>query len=164
MQRDRNCRKLSSFFNTWSERKGKQRYLSAFLSAGESVRYILKDEDEATYDACEAKLNVDGVKDLLDFMNKQRRDAVHRSKTDAKVGLEPVPIIDLIRARDQSHPAYGFHYFGPPAVLGFPAQPEATPMRPSHHFELGKTQTDVVGTCERYWKVLEQLVKKFEQD
>jgi hypothetical protein len=32
----------------------------------------------------------------------------------------------LIRVTDQSDPAYGFHYFSSPAVLGFPAQSEAT--------------------------------------
>ena len=138
-------------------------YLSAFLSAGESVRYVLKDGDETKCDACEAKLNVEGAKELLDFMNKQRRDAVHRAKTDAKVGLEPVPMIDLIRDADRIHPAYGFHYFGSPAVLGFPVQPKTTPMRPSHYFELGKTQADVVRTCERYWKILEELVKAFDE-
>jgi len=36
-------------------------------------------------------------------------------------------------------------------------------MRPSHYFELGETQADVVGTCERYWKILDELVKAFDQ-
>jgi hypothetical protein len=138
-------------------------FLSAFLSAGESVRYILRDEDKDKCEACEAKLNNEGVKELLDFMNKQRRDAVHRAESDAKIEWEPVPMIDLIRTSDQSHPAYGFHYFGAPAVLGFPAQPEATAMRPSHHFDFGTTQADVVTTCEQYWKILDALVQAFVQ-
>lgn len=139
-------------------------YLSAFLSAGESVRYILKDEDKDKCEACETKLNNEEVKDLLDFMKKQRGDAVHRGESDTKVEWEPVPMIDLIRAADQSHPAYGFHYFRPPATLGFPTEPGATAMRPSHYFDFGTTQADVVTTCERYWTTLEALLRAFEQD
>jgi hypothetical protein len=137
--------------------------LSAFLSAGESVRYILRSEDKIKWGACEAKLNTGEVKELLDFMNKQRRDSVHRAESDVKVKWEPVPMIDLIRASDQSHPAYGFHYFMAPAVLGFPTQPEATAMRPLHQFDFGTTQTDVVVTCQRYWTFLETLVQAFDE-
>jgi len=71
-------------------------------------------------------------------------------------------MIDLIRAADQSHPAYGFHYFRAPAASGFPPEPGTTVMRPSHYFDLGTTQADVVATCERYWRVLEALVQAFD--
>ena len=96
-----------------SEAGAFRHYLSAFLSAGESVRYVLQNADEQKYTNLFGQLPKNTDRDLLKFMNVQRGEEIHGKGLDLTAKLEPVAPIVLVRANEaaRGHPAYGIHFF-----------------------------------------------------
>lgn len=80
--------------------------------------------------------------------------------------LEWIPITE-IRSGAESHPAYGFHWFGPPAALMHPAgldplahQPKVG--RPVYRFAgFSGDQNEVTSVCKQYVDILDALIKDF---
>ena len=133
-------------------------YLSAFLSAGESVRYLLQNIDKKKYDECLSRLPEDTDRDLLTFMNGQRRKEVHSEGAETTAELELIPDIELSRASlsSRGHPAYGVHFFGPPGIRA------AQIHRPVHYF--AGDETDLIAKCALYLGLLEKLLREFATD
>jgi hypothetical protein len=139
-------------------------YLSAFLSAGRSVTFALQAEEKTKYDAWfpswYSNNCTEEERELLKSMNDQRVEEVKKRGATIRVEMEAIPMVELRRADiERQHPAYGFQWFSPPQVLGFPGSPEAK--RPMHYFQLGKNKADVIATCKRYVKLLDRLVQEF---
>jgi hypothetical protein len=129
-------------------------YLSAFLSAGESVRYVLQNVDRKKCEGWLAQLPEDTDRDLLTFMNRQRGEEIHGEGADTTAELELIPDIVLARANlaGGGHPAYGVHFFGPPG--------SQMQLRRSVLYFTGD-QTDLIGKCAQYLRLLEKLVQEF---
>lgn len=89
-------------------------------------------------------------------MNQQRVSELHKTGADVRADLRHVPITE-IRTSDRQHPAYGFHWFGPPGT------PPPTVGRVDQFFELGDGPEPVANGCRRYYTVLERLVREFKE-
>jgi hypothetical protein len=135
-------------------------YLSAFLSAARSVTLVMQKEEKEKYDAWfpawKDKL-INDERDLLELMNKQRVAEVHHEGANTTVDLEYIPMVELLSADLHGHPAYGFHWFGPPGTQA----PHV--MRPAHYFKLGGDKVDVTQTCKQYLDLLEKWVREFKE-
>lgn len=131
--------------------------LSAFLSAGRSVTFVLQVEAKEAYDswfpAWRERLDTDEQK-LLKAMNRQRVSELHQTGADVRAELQYVPITE-IHTGERHHPAYGFHWFGPPGT------PNPTIGRVDHFFDLGDSPAAVGQSCRRYYALLERLVRDF---
>ena len=131
-------------------------YLSAFLSAGESVRYVLLNADKKKCTEWFDGFADDTDRELLEFMNIQRGEEIHGEGANTTAKLEPVPAIVLIRANQTAggHPAYGMHIFGPPGS-------QVHPMRSVLYFT--GDEEDLIDKCAKYLRLLEGLVQEFIQ-
>lgn len=133
--------------------------LSAFLSAGRSVTFVLQAEAKDAYDSWfpgwRDRLSTE-EQQLLYTMNQQRVSELKKAGADVRAELRHVPITE-IRVSDPRHPAYGFHWFGPPGT------PPPTLGRVDHFFELGDGPEPVASGCRRYYSVLERLVIEFKE-
>jgi len=101
-------------------------YLSAFLSAARSITFVLQAElggEERYRPLFDKWLNGrdEDERDLLKFMNDQRRAEVHILGSDTTRETEEVPI-HLIAIGKPFHPAQQFSYWGspgtPPPTMG----------------------------------------------
>jgi len=134
-------------------------YLNAFLSAARSITFALQYEEKDKYDAWfQTWFNNRSKKDreLLNFLRDQRNYTEKRGGTDVNVILEYVSIT-RIRTDDRGHPAYGFHWFGPPGT------PPPRVGLPVHFFELSGDQKKVTSACEQYVTILSELVRDFTE-
>jgi len=135
-------------------------YLSAFLAAGRSVTFALQFEQKPLYDGWypgwRATLTPDEV-ELFDFMKAQRNTTLKEGEPRTDVAIEYIPVTELRRPAGR-HPAYGFHWFGPPWV------PPPTVGVKVHRFELGGKMEEVLAVCRRYMDLLEALVARFVAD
>ena len=131
-------------------------YLSAFLSAGESVRYCCTNADKKKYTEWFDGLSVDTDRELLEFMNIQRGEEIHGEGADTTAKLEPVPAIVLIRANlaASAHPAYGTQFLGAPGS-------QMHPMRSVLYFT--GDEEGLIDKCAKYLRLLEGLVQEFIQ-
>jgi len=133
-------------------------FLNAFLSTARSVTFALQYEEKDKYKAWfQTWFNKRTEEDqqLLNFVKVQRNYTEKRGGADFNVILEDVPIAE-VRTDDHGHPAYGFHWFGPPG----------TPPRvglPVHFFELSGDQKKVTSVCEQYVTILSELVRDFTE-
>jgi hypothetical protein len=148
------------------EREDFEFYLSAFLSAGRSVTFVLQVGDKARYDAWfpgwKSALP-DSDQELLQFMNDQRVSELHQLGAAVEGVIEEVPMSVIERDRDHTHPAYGPHLFGihqgdPPGI------PEPTMGRRAHYFNAGGVREKAIETCKRYAGLLEKLVQDFRRN
>jgi hypothetical protein len=133
--------------------------LSAFLSAGRSVTFVLQNEAKEAYNKWFPKWMASlpaEDQQLLVAMNDQRVSEVHKTGADAHAELRRVPITE-IQTDDRSHPAYGFHWYGPPGT------PVPTLGRIEHFFKLGDDPEQIIDVCRRYYTVLERLVREFKE-
>jgi hypothetical protein len=139
-----------------SEAGAFRHYLSAFLSAGESVRYVLQNADDQKYTNLFGQFPKDTDGELLKFMNLQRGEEIHGQGLGLTAKLEPVPPIVLIRSNQTAggHPAYGMHVFGPPGS-------QVHPMRSVLYFT--GDEEDLIDKCTKYLRLLERLVQEFIQ-
>ncbi len=135
-------------------------YLSAFLSAARSVTLMLQVEQKVEYDQWFASWK-DSLsqqdKELLHFMNQQRRIVVHVGEVQLGADLQFVPVSEIRFDKTRSHPSYGIHWFGPPGV------PEPRIGRKVNFFEEAKPPAYVIDMCERYLALLKGTVQAFEQ-
>ena len=129
--------------------------LSALLSASRSITDPLESRRYRTW--FEAWRNGRTVREqeLLEFMRVQRNAEVHRNGADVELAVQFVPVTH-IRAGRQGHPAYSFHWWGPPGT-----PPPAVGVN-VHHFELGGTQVEAFGTCREFVTILGELLTAFE--
>src|SRR5271169_5510258 len=80
---------------------------------------------------------------------------------------EWIPITEIRSDADRSHPAYGFHWFGPPAVLMHsagldPLEHQPKVGRPVYRFEgFSGDEKEVTSVCKQYVDILDALVKDF---
>jgi hypothetical protein len=131
--------------------------LSAFLSASRSITNALENRRYGAWFTAWQSSRTSSDTELLEFMRVQRIAEVHRDGADVEARVHFIPITEVRRA-DRSHPAYGFHVFGPgdiePASVGVTA----------HWFELGGTQIEAADACRRIVSVLSDLVDAFRTD
>ncbi len=132
-------------------------YLSAFLAAGRSVTFALQFEQKALYDGWypgwRATLTPDDA-ELFDFMKAQRNTAQKEGQVTTDVAIEYIPVTELKQPTGR-HPAYGFHWFGPPGV-----PPPSVGVK-VHRFVDGVKKEEVLEVCQRYMRSLEALVRSF---
>jgi len=133
--------------------------LSAFLSAGRSVTFVLQKEQKDSYDTWFptflAALDVEERK-LLDFMNSQRTDTVHREGTKTQSDVEMMPLTRYeseYRPNNISWMTAGTD--GPPGIP--PAQMGVL----VHYFEIEGKKEKVIDTSERYLALLEKMARSF---
>ena len=89
-------------------------------------------------------------------MNQQRLSELHKTGADVSEEIHYVPITE-IRTTDRSHPAYDFGLSGPPGTT-------APTIGRVHHFvELGAGPEPVAQICQRYYALLEHLVREFKK-
>ncbi len=134
-------------------------YLNAFLSAARSVTFALQHEEKDKYEAWfQTWLSNRSEEDrqVLNFLRNQRNYAEKRGGAEVNVIWEYVPITE-VRTDNRGHPAYGFHWFGPPGT------PPPRIGLPVHSFELSGGQEKVTSSCERYVAILSELVRDFIQ-
>ena len=132
--------------------------LSAFLSAGRSVTFVLqaeaKDEYDAWFPGWQGGLSSEEQR-LLGAMNRHRVSELHRTGADVRAELRYVPITE-IRTKDRRHPAYGFRWFGPPGT------PAPTIGQVDHFVELVEGPEPVAESCRRFL-LLQRLVREFKR-
>ena len=138
-------------------------YLSAFLSASRSVTFVLQTEAgggdyRQWFDTWLAGRGA-GERELLTFMNGQRRAEVHLEGAATVPDIEMVPItrVDIAHGPGVAggpHPGYGFTWFGMPGETEVPTVGIVT-----HYFEDRKEP--VVAGCARYLALLGELVHDF---
>jgi len=132
-------------------------YLSAFLAAGRSVTFALQFEQKPLYDGWypgwRATLPPDDA-DLFDFMKAQRNTMLKEGEPKTDIAIEYIPVTEL-RRPPGTHPAYGFHWFGPPGV-----PPPSVGVK-VHRFEVSGKKEEVLTVCRRYVNLLEALVASF---
>lgn len=134
-------------------------YLSALLSAARSVTFALQYEEKDKYDAWfPTWLGNRSAEDqeLLKFLKTQRNYDQKRGGPEVAVVWEYIPVTQL-RTESRTHPAYGFHWFGPPGT------PPPTVGIPVHSFESASGEREVMATCQRYVGLLAELVRDFIQ-
>lgn len=134
-------------------------FLSAFLSAGRSVTWVLQTEEKNKYDAWFPqwkRTRSDDERKLLVDMNDQRVAEVHKDGAETSVARLFIPVTE-IRIDTRGHPAYGIHWFGPPDA----AAPEVE--RRTAFFELGHSKAEVTETGGRYLNLLETCIAQFTE-
>lgn len=135
-------------------------YLSAFLSAGRSVTFVLQAEEKELYDSWFPRWKASQTHEdqkLLNFINEQRVEALHRLGAEAKTDIEYIPL-SKVNNSQRKHPAYGFHWWGPPGT------PEPRIGQQVYYFERDGTKKEVISVCKHYIELIEKLVKDFLQD
>jgi hypothetical protein len=162
----------AEFFVRWLEREARPRivsidrevfdyYLSAFLSAGRSVTFVLQAEQKHSYDAWFDNWVNNLPREesqLLKYMNDQRRAEVHVLGANTHDQEVWVPI-NNVHVDPPSHPAYGYFVYAPPDA----PIPEVA-HRVSHFGVDGDGgKGKVVDVCKRYFDVLVRIVTDFDQ-
>lgn len=130
-------------------------YLSAFLSAARAVTWVLQHEEKDRYDAWSpAWFNSRSPEDqtLLKDMITRRNFVQKRGGTQTDEDWEYVPVTE-VEQDNQGHPAYGFHWFGPPGT------PPPTVGMPVYSFK--GSGEEVTSACQRYLELLDKLVREF---
>ncbi len=142
---------------THLDREDFEFYLSAFLAAGRSVTFALQFEQKALYDGWypgwRATLTPDDA-ELFDFMKGQRNTTLKQGQATTDDAIEYIPVTEL-RQPTGRHLAYGFHWFGPP---GMPPPSVGVKV---YRFVVGDKKEEVLESCQRYMRSLEDLVTSF---
>lgn len=134
-------------------------YLSALLSAARSVTWAFQFEEKEKYDAWFLVWlagRAPAERELLTFLKNQRNNEHKRGAADVLVAWDYIPF-SRVPAADRSHPAYGFHWFGPPGT------PEPLVGSPVHSFGPASAGQEVLEKCRRYVDVLNELVRDFNR-
>jgi hypothetical protein len=131
-------------------------YLSAFLSAGRTVDYRLRYEQEAIYPtwrtAWDATLT-QAQQDLIKYMVDERNDEVHRSGSSHTVGTENRELGPGVHTL-----ASGTHTVaGPPGV-----SPLAIVPVPAWDFTIAGIERKATEACGEYLALLERMVADFK--
>lgn len=141
-----------------ADTEGAEYFLSAFLSAARSVTFVLEAEQKTLYNSWfPTWLSGRSTEDqeLLSFMNDQRVREVHVRGAKTTTRVEWVPVTEVPTERGR-HPAYGFHWSGPPGV------PPPEVGRQVLHFEIDEAVgEEITERCQRYLNLLDELVAEF---
>jgi hypothetical protein len=132
-------------------------YLSAFLSAARSVTFALQFEEKEKYDAWFPVWHdrlAQEDKDLLKLFVAQRNQVLKQGTAEIDVVTELIPLTEVRQDRYE-HPAYGFHW------AGLPGDPPPQVGVSRSYFELDGSPSEVTSACERYVKLLQNLVPDF---
>jgi hypothetical protein len=130
-------------------------YLSAFLSAGRSVRYRLHYEQVDVYltfyDAWE-KVLPSNEQRLIKFMADDRSFEVHESGSRRAEHEVHIPVQGTYQ--DKSGTLFAYSPVGtPPAEI----------IKPTYSFVIDGAQMSVLVCCHKYIDLLERLVRDFQQ-
>jgi hypothetical protein len=130
-------------------------YLSALLSAGRSVTFVLQTEEKGKYDAWypawEGGLDL-ADQHLLRYLNDQRVAEVHKVGADVSSTIDYKQVAELRVERGGRWKVLFVAPPGaPPPEIGFA----------THHFKVGDDLVDLRDVCERYVSLLEHLVRAF---
>jgi len=146
-------------------------YLNAFLSAARAVTFALQYEDKCSYDFWFTPWHdtrTEKQRELLAFMVKQRNFAEKcGSPKFTAEDWEWIPITEIRSDADRSHPAYGFHWFGPPLALLDSAGLDPRGHQPQvgrrvYQFStFSGDEKEVTSVCKQYVDILDALVKDF---
>ena len=134
-------------------------YLSAFLSAGRSVTYVLQKEEKEPYDAWHPDWEQNCISTdeqaLLDFMNHQRVSTIHRTGAEFHLSHTEIPMEQFLQ--EVTHRGWDVYIH-----QGVPGTRSPN--------QIGKVRTfpaldneDVVVTCRKYLDLLCRMVSEFEQ-
>jgi hypothetical protein len=140
-----------------------ERRLSDFLSAAYSVEDVLKEEvGRPQVDRWLSKLsqrNANGHR-LYRFMREQRRVEVHDRGATVTTGLQEISYLEYLErteaGRSWRHPAYHGMQLSLSGPFGLERPPATVPI---HVLMLG--DEEVAAKCERYLRLLEQMVQAF---
>lgn len=137
------------------EPEGFEFLLSAFLSASFSITDPLDNRKYRTWLDGWRQGRTARERELLEFVRIQRIAEVHRMGAETELGVRYIPITEL-RTNRQGHPAYCFHWSGPPGT------PPPSVGISVHEFELGGTKVEAYNTCREVTGLLGELLKAFE--
>ena len=134
-------------------------YVSAFLSAGRSVTWVLQAEAKDQYDAwfpgwCN-KLDTD-QRELFDFMKGQRNKELKSRSSGVRSEIRHIAVTEVVPG-SRAHPTYGIHWWAPPGT-----PPPEVGVR-TYYFERNGTAQDAVETCSRYLEILQNLIEDFRR-
>lgn len=127
-------------------------YLSAFLSAARSVRWVLQSE-EKKYDAWCGSWNervTETENAVFKLITEMRNSSVKRGHVEMTSRMEEVPI------RESYNPDFQYYQRN---ASGF----QAWTVREVQYVDLLGTKHDVVAVCEQYVDVLTRMVDDFEK-
>jgi hypothetical protein len=132
-------------------------YLSAFLSAGWTVDYRLRHEQETAYlvwrNAWDASLTPK-ENSLIKFMVDDRNIEVHESGSCRTLGQEGVEFgIGTHRTAD-----------GMIEISGPPSMPPAVAHKPTYNFTIDGAERRATEACAAYLGLLQRMVTQFEAD
>jgi len=130
-------------------------YLSGFLSAARAVTFALQYEEKDKYDAWfPAWFNNRGPEDqaLLKDMITHRNSVQKRGGAETDQDWVYIPVTE-IRTENRGHPAYGFHWYGPPGT--------PPPTFGVRVYSFKGSGGEVISACERYLTILDSLVQEF---
>jgi hypothetical protein len=144
-----------------SEPEEAEYYLSAFLSAARAVTFALQHEEKDKY----GDWRVKGSWSEKWFSGRSQEDqallkamVTHRNAVQKRGGPEMnqeseyFPVTEM-RTDNRQHPAYGFHWYGPP---GTPAPTVGMPV-----YSFRGSGDEVTADCQRYLELLDNLVRDF---
>ena len=130
-------------------------YLSGFLSAARAVTFALQYEEKDKYDAWfPAWFNSRRPEDqaLLKDMITHRNSVQKRGGAETNQDWVYIPLTE-IRTESRVHPAYGFHWYGPPGT--------SPPTFGTLVYSFKGSGGEVISDCERYLTILVSLVREF---
>jgi hypothetical protein len=133
-------------------------YLSAFLSAGRSVTFVLQVEDKAAYDkgspAWQQALSAKD-QELFKYMNLQRREEIHSEGAWIEAGTATISITSIGSLGGRSYSTTTQVIF-----MGAEDGPFPTVAVLAPRFRVSDAETlEAVPACRRYVELLESLVK-----
>lgn len=135
--------------------------LSAFLSAGRSVTFVLKKEQKARYKNWFPRWKdalPESDQERLDFFRDERNAGVHEKGANVARDIEHIPATE-IRPDHRLHPTHGYG-ITLTAPVGTPPPSVGLAV---HYFEIEGTVEKVTSACRRYLSLLVKLVCEFEQ-
>jgi hypothetical protein len=146
-------------------------FLSAFLSAGRSVLAIHAAADgqwkiikgkQRFYDNWNfiekwreslVKSGRQADADLISAMKGERDQSVHKQGPSLTTAIDWIPVTEIV-ATDRSHPAYGFHWFGPPGT--------EPPRLGRTVYTFNGSGDDVLKAAERYLTLLDEFTRAYD--
>jgi len=135
-------------------------YISAFVSAGRSVTFVLQAEQKSLYDAWfggwEQALSAE-EQALLEFMRERRNTELKEGDSAVHAEVQFVPFFE-IKSKDRGSPYYGIQW------VVAPGEPPPTVGKVTHYYQIGGTREEAIETCRRYEELLERLVNDFLRD
>ena len=130
-------------------------FLSAVLSAGRSVTFVLQkersDEYKAFFKSWHKTLSPSEQR-LLDFMNDQRVSEVHKTGSTRDRKDEPIPVWNSYGDKSGS-----VTVAAPPGL----SEPPARVLKPAYFFDIDGVERNALTVCKEYLDLLDVLIEEF---